>query len=185
MTVYVKCTSLRQTDRQTHTHTYVHVSKIFYLRSALLWSFATAASMLCSQPPVNIFPLLSLSCFLFFKGRVFLCSPGCPGTHFVDQADLELRDPPASASRVLGLTVCATATQPFINLLSLWNDFSLERHVIPITEFRPIRKWLQLKIKQAKWWISRGFIWEKKCEGWIQGRQDSRKQVWLALDHSG
>ncbi|GAB1288595.1 Lysine-specific demethylase 4C [Apodemus speciosus] len=33
---------------------------------------------------------------------VSLCSPGCPGTHFVDQADLELRNPPASASRVLG-----------------------------------------------------------------------------------
>jgi hypothetical protein len=24
--------------------------------------------------------------------------PGCPGTHFVDQAGLELRNPPASAS---------------------------------------------------------------------------------------
>jgi hypothetical protein len=38
----------------------------------------------------------------------FLCSPGCPGTHFVDQAGFELRNPPASASRVLGLKVCAT-----------------------------------------------------------------------------
>jgi hypothetical protein len=36
------------------------------------------------------------------------CSPGCPGTHFVDQAGLELRNPPASASRVLGLKACAT-----------------------------------------------------------------------------
>jgi hypothetical protein len=35
-------------------------------------------------------------------------SPGCPGTHFVDQAGLELRNPPASASGVLGLKVCAT-----------------------------------------------------------------------------
>jgi hypothetical protein len=32
-----------------------------------------------------------------------LCSPGCPGTHSVDQAGLELRNPPASASQVLGL----------------------------------------------------------------------------------
>jgi hypothetical protein len=40
--------------------------------------------------------------------RVSLCSPGCPATHFVDQAGLELRDPPASASRVLGLKACAT-----------------------------------------------------------------------------
>jgi hypothetical protein len=30
-------------------------------------------------------------------------SPGCPGTHFVDQAGLELRNQPASASQVLGL----------------------------------------------------------------------------------
>ncbi|GAB1286358.1 Lymphocyte antigen 75 [Apodemus speciosus] len=30
---------------------------------------------------------------------VSLCSPGCPETHSVDPADLELRDPPASASQ--------------------------------------------------------------------------------------
>ena len=30
-------------------------------------------------------------------------SPGCPGTHSVDQVALELRDPPASASQVPGL----------------------------------------------------------------------------------
>jgi hypothetical protein len=35
--------------------------------------------------------------------RVSLYSPGCPGTHFVDQAGLELRNLPASASWVLGL----------------------------------------------------------------------------------
>ncbi len=29
--------------------------------------------------------------------RVSLYSPGCPGTHFVDQVGLELRNPPASA----------------------------------------------------------------------------------------
>jgi hypothetical protein len=33
---------------------------------------------------------------------------GCPGTGFVDQAGLELRNPIAFASRVLGLKVCAT-----------------------------------------------------------------------------
>ena len=32
-----------------------------------------------------------------FSRRVSLCSPGCPGTHFVDQAGLELRNLPASA----------------------------------------------------------------------------------------
>jgi hypothetical protein len=42
--------------------------------------------------------------FSFFKTGVSLYSPaGCPGTHSVDQAGLELRNPPASASQVLGL----------------------------------------------------------------------------------
>jgi hypothetical protein len=45
---------------------------------------------------------------LVFRDRVSLYSPGSPGTHFVDQAGLKLRNPPASASRVLGLKVCAT-----------------------------------------------------------------------------
>jgi hypothetical protein len=47
--------------------------------------------------------------FFFFWDRVSLCIPGCPGTHFVDQAGLELRNPPASASQVLGVKACATA----------------------------------------------------------------------------
>jgi hypothetical protein len=50
-----------------------------------------------------VFLFVCLFCFLVFRDRVSLYSPGCPGTHFVDQAGLELRDPPASASRVLGL----------------------------------------------------------------------------------
>ena len=42
--------------------------------------------------------------FVFvFRDKVSLYSPGCLGTHFVDQAGLELRNLPASASRVLGL----------------------------------------------------------------------------------
>jgi hypothetical protein len=44
-------------------------------------------------------------CFSVFRDRVYLYNPGCPGTHFVDQAGLELRNPPASASQVLGLKV--------------------------------------------------------------------------------
>jgi hypothetical protein len=47
----------------------------------------------------------------FFRNRVSLCSPGCPGTHFVDQAGLELRNPPASASQVLGLKMCAATAR--------------------------------------------------------------------------
>ena len=33
------------------------------------------------------------------------------GTSSIDQAGLEYRDPPASASQVLGLMVCATTAQ--------------------------------------------------------------------------
>jgi hypothetical protein len=46
--------------------------------------------------------------FLVFRDRVSLCIPGCPGTHFVDQAGLELRNLPAFASQVLGLKARAT-----------------------------------------------------------------------------
>jgi hypothetical protein len=31
---------------------------------------------------------------LVFQDRISLCSPGCPGTHSVDQAGLELRNTP-------------------------------------------------------------------------------------------
>jgi hypothetical protein len=55
---------------------------------------------------------------LVFRDRVSLCSPGCPGTHSVDQAGLELRNPPASASQVLGLKACATTPGNFF-LISL------------------------------------------------------------------
>ena len=50
----------------------------------------------------DISPALSLSLF-FFKDRVSLYSPACHGTHSADQAGIELRNPPASASQVLGL----------------------------------------------------------------------------------
>jgi hypothetical protein len=49
-----------------------------------------------------LFCLFVLFCF---RDRVSLWSPG---THSVDQAGLELRNPRASASQVLGLKACAT-----------------------------------------------------------------------------
>jgi hypothetical protein len=45
---------------------------------------------------------------LVFQDRVSLGIPGCPATNSVDQASLKLRNPPASASQVLGLKACAT-----------------------------------------------------------------------------
>jgi hypothetical protein len=49
---------------------------------------------------------------LVFGDRVSLYSPGCPGTHSVDQAGLKLRNPPAFPSQVLGLKECATTAWP-------------------------------------------------------------------------
>jgi hypothetical protein len=56
----------------------------------------------------NFLKLINLFIFGFFQDRVSLCSPGCPGTHSVDQAGLKLRNSPASTSQVLGLQACAT-----------------------------------------------------------------------------
>jgi hypothetical protein len=62
--------------------------------------------------------VLGFFCFVFvFRDRVSLCSPGCPGTHFVDQAGLKLRNPPASATRVLVLKACATTAPLFVTVL--------------------------------------------------------------------
>jgi hypothetical protein len=55
----------------------------------------------------------------------------CPGTHFVDQAGLELRNPPASASQVLGLKACATTARPVhlkkAHLMKLLPEMSMEK----------------------------------------------------------
>ena len=49
--------------------------------------------------------------FFFFRDRVSLCILGCPGTHSLDQAGLELKNLPASSSQVLGLKACDTTAQ--------------------------------------------------------------------------
>ena len=62
--------------------------------------------------------LLGFFCFvlfvLVFRDRLFPCSPG---THSVDQAGFELRNPPASASQVLELKACATTARLPSNFL--------------------------------------------------------------------
>jgi hypothetical protein len=39
---------------------------------------------------VLLFVVVVFVCFLVFQDRVSLCSPGCPGTHFVDKAGLKI-----------------------------------------------------------------------------------------------
>jgi hypothetical protein len=66
-----------------------------------------------------VFFFLFCFVFLIFRDRVSLYSPGCPGTHSVDQAGLELRNPPASASRVRAPPPTSYSFMPF-NLLPVF-----------------------------------------------------------------
>jgi hypothetical protein len=96
--------------------------QIFSLNLCLLYGHQVPQIFL-SLPSQNwdyrhalTFCLFGLVWFGFvFWDRVSLCSPGCPGTHSVDQAGLELRNLPASASRVLGLK--AHTTTPGLHLV--------------------------------------------------------------------
>jgi hypothetical protein len=71
--------------------------KIFYFSSSSFFIYF-----------ILFYLFIYLFIYFVFRDRVSLYSPGCPGTHFVDQTGLELRNPPASASQVLGLKACAT-----------------------------------------------------------------------------
>ena len=77
-----------------------------------VWASLSKCAISCLSfhhaPALVLFVCLFVCLFLVFRDRVSLCSPGCPGTHFVDQAGLELRNLPAFASRLLGLKACAT-----------------------------------------------------------------------------
>jgi hypothetical protein len=61
---------------------------------------------------LEFFVVVVVCLFVFgFLRQGFSAQSSCPGTHFVDQAGLELRNPPASDSRVLGLKGCATTAR--------------------------------------------------------------------------
>jgi hypothetical protein len=57
---------------------------------------------------------------LVFQDRVSLCSPGCLGTHSVNQVGPKLRNLPASASQVLGLKACSTGCCGGLNMIGPW-----------------------------------------------------------------
>jgi hypothetical protein len=69
--------------------------------------------------------VLNIHYFLFclfvclFQDRVSLYSPG---THFVDQAGLELRNLSASASQVLGLKACTTTTRLLKSFIFMYTE---------------------------------------------------------------
>ena len=83
-----------ETDISSNTHLFLnrHKSALFSL-------------------PVNLLSLafcFCCCCCCCFGDKVSLYSPGYPGIHSVDLAGLELRNPPASVSQVLGLKACTT-----------------------------------------------------------------------------
>jgi hypothetical protein len=79
--------------------------------------------------------------FFFFSpwDSVSLCSPGCPGTHSVDQACLELRNLPASSSQVLGLKACATTALLFT--FQMLFSFPVYPQKLPIPSSIPLLLW--------------------------------------------
>jgi hypothetical protein len=88
------------------------LSRQYYLALVLLFDVYVSKSRIseaqaleaiseCWSVPSWVFLFVCL--ILVFRDRVSLCSRGCPGIHSVDQAGLELRNLPASASQVLGL----------------------------------------------------------------------------------
>ena len=78
------------TQREIHTHTHIYI----YIYILVLFCFFLF---------VCLFVFVFVCLLLFFQDWVSPCSPGCPGTHFVYQAGLELRNLPASASGIKGV----------------------------------------------------------------------------------
>jgi hypothetical protein len=90
-------------------------SHLFFKKRCQRWGIAQTLRPLGIHPQdfsflffLFLFLFLFVCLFVCFRDRVSLYSPG---THFVDQAGLKLRNPPASASQVLGLKACATTAR--------------------------------------------------------------------------
>ena len=109
-------------------------------------------------------------CFVF-RDRVSLCSSACHGTHFVDQAGL--RNPPASASGVLGLKACATT--PGLKAFSLvdWTSDYLIYRVKPYQP--PDEKW-------PTWFWNSYEIWDEPNQSW-KGKEPQTEWNFLISNH--
>jgi hypothetical protein len=99
--------STRELLNQINSFTAVAGYKI---NSTNQWLFSTQRINRLRKKKLGKHPALLFVClfvlFVFCRDMVSLCSPGCPGTHSVDQAVLKLRNPPAS--QVMGLKAYAT-----------------------------------------------------------------------------
>jgi hypothetical protein len=81
----------------------MHGGPSFYPHFTLLFVFFFLLAFTLFVVYLFFFMHIKFIFLIFFQDRVSLFSPGCPGTHSVDQARLELRNPPASGSQVLEL----------------------------------------------------------------------------------
>ena len=96
------------------------------------WPGTQKSTSLCLDS-VPIMPTFFFVCLvLVFQDRVSLCSPGCPGTCFVDQASLEL--PQRSICVCLPSAgvkdVCTTAGSAFLSFLSFFLSFFFFKYFI-------------------------------------------------------
>jgi hypothetical protein len=112
-------------NKELSSNLYLCGYKICLLRtffSFLFFSFLFFSFLFFSFPSFSFFSFFDrtvLFIFFIFYFYLFICffetfslyNLGCHGTHSVDQAVLELRNPPVSASQVLGLKVCATTAR--------------------------------------------------------------------------
>jgi hypothetical protein len=94
-----------QTSRSFCLSAFILGSWVHLLYVYIYMSASAVMAIFCwlQNPALSIFFFCFFFVFVFvflFRDRVSLYSPGCPGAHFVDQAGLELRNPPSSASRV-------------------------------------------------------------------------------------
>jgi hypothetical protein len=90
--------------------------------------------------------------YLVFGDRVSLYSPGCPGTHSVDQAGLELRNLPASASQVLRLKAWAITARLIIVLFK----FSTSSCLVSVQIF--VRFWELISCTQVPNFLAKDWI---------------------------
>jgi hypothetical protein len=71
---------------------------------------------------------------------LYMCCPGWPGTHSVDHAGLEFRDPSCLCLPSAGLKVCTTTAQQFY-LLCMCLDIHVIQHVCGMTERTTCGHW--------------------------------------------
>ena len=114
-----------------------------------------------------------LSFFLSFWDLVSLYSSGCPGSHFVDQAGRKVRNPPVSASQVLGLKACDTT--PGYGFISLTNSVNFTRNYHKLSGSN--NKYIYCSII-SKWRHDQNYCFVNICGYLFSFWSSTQKQKW-------